>query len=499
MSQSTTATAPRMTYDELFIDGRWAKPAAGGVEPVINPATEEAIGRAPVGGAEDCLRAIAAARRAFDEGPWPTLVRDDRADRLQKVLDHLMGRREEVLELIVREVGFTRREAPFQLEMAFVHFRRFLEIARKDPMKSLPVKVFPQLDGGKMLGGAVTVREPIGVVSAITPYNAGFLLGLVKAIPALAAGNTVVLKPSPYTPLTSLLISEAIAAADLPPGVFNLVTGGVEVGELLSGDPRIDMVTFTGSDVVGAKVMAQAAPTLKKVHLELGGKSALIIRHDADLDVAVRSGLFGFAFQSGQGCSMTTRMLVDNRIRPAFVERLVAATSQIQVGDPGESDVGMGPVIREAARARVERYVALGLEHGATLAFGGKRPAGLTRGFFHEPTIFDDVDNRSPVAQDEIFGPVAAVIGFDTDDEAVRLANDSKYGLGGSVVSRNTGVAMEMALNIRTGMVSINGGAGGFHPDMPFGGYKRSGLGREWGEEGYNEYTEMKSIGFHAG
>jgi len=490
---------PRMTYDELFIDGAWAKPVAEGVEAVINPATEAPIGRAPEGGAEDCLRAIAAARRAFDEGPWPSMHRDERADRLQRVLDGLMGRRQEILELIVREVGFTRREAPFQVEMAFVHFRRFLEIARRDPMKSLPAKVYPQLDGSKMLGAAVMVREPIGVVSAITPYNAGFLLGLVKAVPALAAGNTVVLKPSPYTPLTSLLIAEAMAEADLPRGVFNLVTGGIDVGELLTSDPRIDMVSFTGSDVVGAKVMAQAAATLKKPHLELGGKSALIVRHDADLDIAVRSGLFGFAFQCGQGCSMTTRMLVDNRIRPAFVERLVAATAEIEIGDPGEADVGMGPIIRPVARDRVERYVALGLEHGARLAFGGKRPAHLSKGFFHEPTIFDDVQNDSPLAQDEIFGPVAAIIGFDTDEEAIRLANASKYGLGGAIVSRNTGLAMEMALKIRTGMVSINGGSGGFHPDMPFGGYKRSGLGREWGEEGYNEYTEIKSIGFHAG
>jgi aldehyde dehydrogenase (NAD+) len=499
MNKPVPAAELRTAYDQLFIDGRWAPPAAGATEPVINPATEAPFGRAAAGGAQDCERAIAAARRAFDDGPWPQTHRDERADRLQKVLDRLVARREEILETIVREVGFTRREAPFQLEMAFTHFRRYLELARRDPMTSLPTRVFPQPDGSKVLGTAVKVREPIGVVSAITPYNAGFLLGVTKAIPALAAGNTVILKPSPYTPLTSFLLAEAIAEADLPAGVFNLVTGGVEVGQQLASDPRIDMVSFTGSDAVGAQIAAQAAQTLKKAHLELGGKSALIVRHDADLDVALRGGLFGFAFQAGQGCSMTTRMLVDNRIRPAFVERLVAATSAIKVGDPAEPDTGMGPVIREASRARVEKYVGLGLEHGARLVCGGRRPPGLAKGFFHEPTIFDDVDNASPLAQDEIFGPVAAVIGFDDDEEAIRLANASRYGLGGAIVTRNTGLAMEMALKIRTGMVSINGGAGGFHPDMPFGGYKRSGLGREWGEEGYNEYTEIKSIGFHAG
>ncbi|MGI4941102.1 MAG: aldehyde dehydrogenase family protein, partial [Janthinobacterium lividum] len=354
-------------------------------------------------------------------------------------------------------------------------------------------------DGGRSFGGAVVTRDPIGVVSAITPYNSGFLLGLMKAVPAMAAGNSVVLKPSPYTPLQTMLIAELVAGLDLPAGVFNVVTGGPEVGRPVSADPRVDMVSFTGSDAVGAMVMAQAAPTLKKVHLELGGKSPLIVRHDADLELAVMAGLYGFVFQAGQGCSMTTRMLVDDRIRPAFTEALAARVAGLKVGDPLDPDTFMGPLIREVARERTESFCARAIEQGARLVLGGRRPAGLERGFFFEATIFDDVANDSHLGQCEVFGPIAAIIGTGSDEEAVRLANESDYGLGGAIVSGDKGIAFEMALQMRTGQVMINGGPGGFHPDMPFGGYKRSGLGREWGEEGYNEYTEIKSIGYPAG
>jgi acyl-CoA reductase-like NAD-dependent aldehyde dehydrogenase len=387
-----------------------------------------------------------------------------------------------------------------QLGLLMVQLAKAVEIARKDPIRSLPLIISDRLGGGgRTLGGAVVTRDPVGVVSAITPYNSGFLLGLIKAFPAMAAGNTVVLKPSPFTPLQTMLIAEIVAAADLPPGVFNVVTGGLEVGQMLSTDRRIDMVSFTGSDAVGAMVMAQASPTLKKVQLELGGKSPIVIRHDADLEMAVAQALFGSMFQAGQGCSLTTRMLVDNRIRPQFVDALATAASRVKVGDPYDPQTFMGPLIREAARARTQDFCRKALDDGARLVVGGKRPAGLDKGFFFEVTIFDDVANDSHLGQREVFGPIAAVIGFDDDAEAIRLANASDYGLGGAIVSRDKATAFEMALKMRTGQVQINGGPGGFHPDMPFGGYKRSGLGREWGEEGFNEFTEVKAIGFPAG
>ena len=307
-------TAPiRTHYEHLYIDGRWQMPGAG-LDTVISPVTEEPLGHAPLGDATNLEAALAAARAAFDRGPWPDESREYRATLMQQLFDRIVARREEALGLMQLEMGFTRMQCDMQLELLFTQMTRFIELTRQDPLKSLKMMTRQQPDGRKSFGGAVTTRDPVGVVSAITPYNSGFLLGLMKAVPAMANGNTVVPKPSPYTPLQTLLIAELVAELDLPPGVFNIVTGGPEVGQRMSSDPRVDMVTFTGSDAVGAQVMAQASPTLKKVHLELGGKSPLIVRHDANLEKAAMAGVFGFVFQAGQGCSMTTRMLVDNRI-----------------------------------------------------------------------------------------------------------------------------------------------------------------------------------------
>jgi acyl-CoA reductase-like NAD-dependent aldehyde dehydrogenase len=482
----------------LFIDGAWIEPQTGEMDDIVYPASEAVVGRMVAGSDAELERALAAARRAFDEGPWPDADRDARADLLARFADRIEARRDEILRLIQIESGYTLREATFQFVMGLAHTRKFIELARRDPLRSLPILISPQPDGTNRLGGAVTTRLPIGVVAAITPYNAGFLMGVVKVVPAIAAGNAVVLKPSPYTPLQSVLIAEELAALDLPPGVFNLVTGGIGISERLTSDPRVDMVSFTGSDLVGTKVMAQAAPTLKKVHLELGGKSPLIVRHDAELDRAVGAAMNIF-FQCGQGCSITTRVLVDNRLRPAFVAAFAHAAANLTIGDPLDPAVLVGPLIRDAARRRTEDFVGRAIEEGATLVQGGRRPQGLDRGFFFEPTIFDGVSNHSHLGQNEVFGPIAAVIGFDDDEEAVRIANASQFGLGGAIVSRDAGTAMKMALRMRTGQVSINGGAGGFHTDIPFGGFKRSGIGREWGEEGFNEYTELKAVMFPAG
>jgi acyl-CoA reductase-like NAD-dependent aldehyde dehydrogenase len=341
-------------------------------------------------------------------------------------------------------------------------------------------------------------REPVGVVAAITPYNFPFFLNIGKIIPALAVGCTVVLKPSPYTPLEALILGTFAEEAGLPRGVLNIVTGDVEAGQLLTTDKRVDLVHFTGSDTVGALIQAQAAPTLKRCVMELGGKSAMIVREDADLQAAAGAGLASMITHCGQGCVLQTRHLVHNSVRGRYLELLTGLMAQVKLGNPADLAVMCGPLIRGAARARSEEYVEVALSEGARLVAGGKRPTDLPKGFYFEPTLFDGVDNRSRLAQEEVFGPIAAVIGFDDDAEAIALANDSEFGLSGGIWSANPVHAFEMALQMRTGGVQINGGSGRMSSHAPFGGIKRSGYGREYGEEGLNEFTYIKTIGFRA-
>jgi acyl-CoA reductase-like NAD-dependent aldehyde dehydrogenase len=378
------------------------------------------------------------------------------------------------------------------------HARALLRDALTIKDKYTPLEVSPNLSGGKTLGMAVTVHDPVGVVACITPYNFPYFLNVAKLMHALSMGNTAVLKPSPYTPFQALIIGEAADAAGLPKGVLSIVTGDIKTGEMLTTDKRVDMVTFTGSDKVGAAIVAQGAPTLKKMHLELGGKSALIVRADADLDQAVMNGM-AFTVHAGQGCALTTRILVHNAVRGAFTEKLQSAVTSLKVGDPADANVQMGPLIREVARKRAETYTAIALDEGARLVCGGSRPQGLERGFFFAPTVFDNVTNNMRIAQEEVFGPIAVVIGFDSDDEAIAIANDSNFGLGGAICSTDAGTAFEMAQRIRTGTIAINGGAGVMLSSAPFGGIKRSGIGREYGVDALLEFTQPKSISFHAG
>jgi aldehyde dehydrogenase (NAD+) len=308
----------------------------------------------------------------------------------------------------------------------------------------------------------------------------------------------VILKPSPFTPFSALLFGEVADEIGLPPGVLNIVTGDAAVAQLLTSDDGVDMVTFTGSEAVGAAILAQGAPTIKRSLLELGGKSALIVRSDADVQKAAMEGLFQVSTHCGQGCALATRHIVHNAIRPAYIATMQAIASQLAVGDPAAPGTVVGPLIRAVARERVERFVERGQDEGAKLVLGGSRPAHLEKGFFYNVTVFDDVDNRMSIAQDEIFGPVACVIGFDTDDEAVALANDSRYGLYGGIHSGDAEQAYRMALQLRTGGVVINGGLYQLM-EAPFGGYKRSGLGREYGENWLNEYTQEKSVIFPVG
>jgi acyl-CoA reductase-like NAD-dependent aldehyde dehydrogenase len=484
----------------LYIGAEWVSVPKDALDPVLNPATEECIALAPVGSCRDAEQAIAAARHAFDHGPWPRLSARERQSKLQAFHDAIMARADEICALIVAEAGSTQMLARFlQFGVPMKHAQYYIDICTRDAATSLPVELVPTGGPITMLGGGVTVREPVGVVAAITPYNFPFFLNLGKIIPAMAVGCTVVLKPSPYTPLQALVLGEIADAAGLPPGVLNIVTGGQDVGEALTTDPRVDLVSFTGSDGVGAAIQAQAAPTLKRVLLELGGKSALIVREDADLDQAALAGVMGFTIHAGQGCALLTRHLVHNSIRAGYVERLARATRAIKVGNPVDPDVGMGPLIRAAQRKRTEDYVDIALGEGSSLVTGGRRPAWLDKGFFFEPTLFDNVRNDWRIAQEEVFGPVGIVIGYDTDEEAIALANDSHFGLSGGIFSQNVGRAYEMALALRTGGVAINGGSGTMSSHMPFGGIKRSGYGREYGHEGLNEFTYIKSIAFHGG
>jgi acyl-CoA reductase-like NAD-dependent aldehyde dehydrogenase len=479
----------------LYVAGEWVP--APDVEAVINPATEEVLGEAPVGGAAELDAAIAAAHEAFHKGPWPRLPVAERQAKLREFLAAIRRRKAEIVALIVNEAGATAMLADFlQFEIPMKHAAHMVELASRPAITPLAVETTPSAVG-TTLGVNVMARDPAGVVAAITPYNFPFFLNLGKVVPALVVGCTVVLKPSPYTPYQALLFGEIADEVGLPKGVLNIVTGGVEVGEALTSDKRVDLISFTGSDAVGARIQAQAAPTLKRVLLELGGKSAMIVRADADLQAAAMSGLGGFTVHAGQGCALLTRHLVHNSVRAQYVEMLSRMADGIKVGDPSDPATGMGPLIREVARKRTESYVELALSQGARLAAGGCRPEGLTRGFYYRPTLFDDVRNDHRIAQEEVFGPIGVVIGFDDDDEAIALANDSEFGLSGAVFSKDAGRAYEIALQLRTGGVSINGGSGSMSSHAPFGGIKRSGYGREYGLEGLNEFTNIKTIAFH--
>ncbi|HWE67044.1 MAG TPA: aldehyde dehydrogenase family protein [Acidimicrobiales bacterium] len=483
----------------LFIDGGWREASGDERDDVINPATEAVlatVGRATVA---DTDRALSAARRAFDQGPWGRFDGAERARHLRRFHSALAERAAAISALVVAEVGTTvAATRGHQVGLPIEHLAYWADLAERPELVPYPPRVTARSDGTSWLGGWVVRREPVGVVAAITAYNFPFLLNIMKLGPALAAGNTVVLKPSPYTPLSALVLAEAAAAADLPPGVLNVVTGGPDVGAALTTDPRVDLVSFTGSDAIGAAIMGQAAPSLKRLVLELGGKSPLVIRHDADLDLAAQLGVQSFTFHAGQGCALTTRHLVHQSLVTPYQEKVAAIVDRLRVGDPADPDTHVGPLIRPVAVERTERYVAEAVRAGATVVTGGRRPEELSKGFFYQPTLLGHVDNRWPVAQEEIFGPVAVVVAFEDDDHAVALANDSAYGLDGHVVSADAGAAFALACRLRTGGVSLNGGAGWTNPAVPFGGYKRSGFGRENGEAGLDEYTQLKTIKYHA-
>jgi aldehyde dehydrogenase (NAD+) len=494
-------TVPFTHLDKLYIDGAWV-PATGGFDDVIDPATELPIGRAPVGSKAEAESAIAAARHAFDTGLWPRMSMAERADIMRKMHAALSAKKAQIAALIMAEVGCAAGVTHMmQVAMPIDHLMDAINQCTGDATQYLPITATPNMmnsSAPKTLGSTTVIREPVGVVAGITGYNFPFLLNLAKITPALLAGNTLVLKPAPQTPFSALLFGEIADEIGLPKGVLNIITGGPDVGGLLSSHPDVDLVTFTGSEGVGAMIMAQAAPTLKRVHLELGGKSPYIVRHDADVMLAAQRAIGFLTVNAGQGCAIPTRLIVHNAVRAQFVATAVAVAAHFKIGNASDPSVLMGPLISAAQRSKVETLIQTARDEGATLVHGGGRPADLAKGWFTDVTLFDNVDNASTLAQEEVFGPVGAIIGFDDDDEAVAIANASRYGLAGAIDSADAATAWAMAHRLRTGSVAINGGTGTM-AFAPIGGYKRSGVGREYGPDWLREFQEEKSLFYPIG
>ncbi len=483
-------SAPASPPAQLLLDGKLTGASGGGSFEIVDPATEEVIGTAPDGTGADVDAAIGAARRAFDESGWATDP-DLRVRCLTQLHEALVAAGPAMRALTTAEVGapaFLTAGPQYDVPVEGLAWMRDL------------VGTYPwETDLGEARPMGIPThrtvrREPVGVVAAITPWNFPNQINLAKLGPALAAGNTVVLKPAPDTPWVAAELGRIAAEhTDLPPGVLNVVTSrSHEAGALLAGDPRVDLVSFTGSTTTGRAVMAAAAPTLKRVFLELGGKSAAIVLDDAVLASAVGATAFAVCIHAGQGCALTTRLLVPRSRYDEAVEVAASVMASIGTGDPTDPGTVCGPVISAAQRDRVERYLATVEAEGGRFATGGRRP-DRDRGFWVEPAVVAGLDNTATIAREEVFGPVLTVIAHDGDDDAVRIANDSPYGLSGSVDSGDLERARAVARRVRTGTLAVNGGVW-FAPDAPFGGYKQSGLGREMGVPGFEEYLETKLL-----
>ena len=466
--------------DNIYINGEWVPSTGTGTIDVINPATEEVMGRIPDGTAEDVDRAARAAAAAFPA--WSQTPLEERVDYIRKITAGIQSRVPEIAALIAREVGMpVKMAARVQAGLPLTTFSNIPEVVKTVKWE-------------EQIGTSLIVREAVGVVGCITPWNFPLHQVAAKVAPALAAGCTIVLKPTEIAPLNAYILTEIIHEAGVPAGVFNLVMGtGPVVGEAIASHPLVDMVSFTGSTRGGKRVSELAVQSIKRVSLELGGKSPNIILEDADLPKAVADGIMKCYLNSGQTCSALTRMLVP-RSRLAEAEAIAAATAaKFTTGDPFDDNTRLGPLVSAAQRERVRGYIRKGIEEGAKLVTGGAEPPdGLEIGYFVRPTVFSEVTSAMTIAREEIFGPVLAIIPYDNEEDAVRIANDTVYGLAAAVWSGDPERAKRVARLIRSGQVEINGGK--FNPLAPFGGYKQSGHGREYGHFGLEEFLEVKAL-----
>jgi len=475
-----------LTHDRLFLGGGWKEPEGRGRIEIVSPATEEVIGRVPDASAADADRAVEAAREAFDRGGWPLLDVTERMEQVRRFSAAIRERADELADVLCAEVGLPRRTLPAgQLAKTDATFDAFLELAEDYPWEETRTG-----SGGRRL----RVRHmPVGVVAAIVPWNAPLLITAMKLAPALIAGNTVVLKPAAESPLHTYHLAEAALASGLPPGVLNILPAGAEVSEHLVRHPGVDKVSFTGSTAVGRKVGAICGSAMKRCTLELGGKSASIVLDDFELTPqAVRMLVTGAMVNSGQVCAALSRVLVPRGRYKEIVDAMAETAGALVVGDPSDPGTDIGPLVSRRQRDRVERYLRIGREEGATAVVGGGR-ADMERGWYVQPTVFSGVDNRMTIAREEIFGPVAAVIPYEAEGEAVALANDSDYGLAGAVWTADPERGAQVAGRVRSGAVAVNS-PGALDPFGPFGGLKQSGMGREGGHEGITAYTELQTI-----
>ena len=481
---SPTGGTPAV-HRRLLIGGRWEAPASTATLDVVGAATGEVLGRVPDAGPADVDRAVAAARAAFDASPWPTLPLAERVAALRRIIDGLGARAEELAVTISSEngapIGFSRLGqvgAPLDIMASMI------EVAEATPWEERRT--------GRYVDYLLR-REPVGVVGAIVAWNVPQVLIATKLAPALLAGCTVVVKAAPEASLDAMVLAEVVEAAGLPDGVVSVLTGGVEAGRALVGHPGVDKIAFTGSTAAGREIAASCGATLTRVSLELGGKSAAVVLDDADLGALAKGLRYTSFVNNGQACAAQTRILAPRRRYDEVVEAVASAATALVVGDPLDPATKLGPVVSERQRQRVRGYIGLGLEEGARLVTGGAdAPDGLEAGWFVRPTVLADVDNAMRVAREEIFGPVLCVIPYDDDADAVAVANDSEYGLAGSVWTTDPDRGLTVARGVRTGTFGING----YAPDplAPFGGYRSSGIGREWGEAGLEEYVELKAI-----
>ena len=471
------------TYDKIYINGAWVPSEGKGVLEVTNSATEEVIATIPDGTVGDVDKAVAAARAAFDG--WSNLPKEKRAEYLMKIHAGLEARTQEIAEAVAREVGMP------------VALSTMIQVGLPKGNFAITAGLLSTYEFEEQIGNSLVVREPFGVVGCISPWNYPLHQIALKVAPALAAGNTVVVKPSEVAPINAFILAEIVHEAGLPAGVFNLVTGvGPVVGEAIAAHPDVDMVSFTGSTRAGKRVAEVAAQNVKKVSLELGGKSPNVILDDLDdegFTKAVSAGVGKCFSNSGQTCTALTRMLVP-RARLAQAEQIAAATAaKFTVGDPFDPATRLGPLVSAVQRERVRGFIQTGIDEGATLVTGGTdSPEGLSKGFFVRPTIFSNVTPNMTIAREEIFGPVLSIMPYDSEEEAIAIANDTVYGLAAGVWSSTPERAKQVARRLKAGQVEVNGGS--FNPAAPFGGYKQSGLGREAGKFGLEEFCEVKAM-----